>query len=485
PTRPPPSADTLSADADKVSASVAATDDKSSVGIDPIDRIDSPSPAGAGSVAATDDKSSVDKKKILTKLNKSPPIWTQDPTTLTPTDYTDFYKTLTSDHTPPLAYKHIRIESIPTDYELLLYIPSINQTNIFQSEPPINKNIKLYCNNIFITDNFQDIIPTWMTFITGIISAPHLPINISREMLQGSNTLKQIKKLLFKQTLSLIEEISLNNEKFNNFYKQYSNNIKLAIKQDTSGNKQEFINLLRYKTNKSSEPITFKKYKEEMVPNQKQIYVLTSLSENEAKNSPFLDMFNNLDLQVFLMDSGIDEVMLQGMSTYDGVAIQRINVEGVELPASTTEDTNKDINNKENYDKLITKLKTLLNLDNCILKNTSRPFLISASKYGQSAAMKGLMHSQIKESDNDNNPYLMMMNMAKPVLYINPENVIIQRLNKLINSENSEDIIKLENISKVLYSTAEAECSLLFLDANKVKEHCKSVYTMIERDLLL
>lgn len=414
-------------------------------------------------------------KRVMTLLNKSKPLWTHDPEEVTKEEYVEFYKNLTGNWDEPLAYKHVRIESIPTDYQVILFIPKQNNTNIFTAETEKNKNIKLYCNNVFITHDLHDIIPTWMGFVHGVISAPHLPINISREMLQGEKTLKQIKRILFKQTISLIEQISLDDTKFKEFYKQYSNNIKLAIKQDTSGSKQEFVNLLRYKTNKSTEPITFKKYKENIKEGQKQIYVLTALSESEALNSPFLSMFNSNDLEVFLMDSGIDEIMLQSMPNYDGLTIQRINVDGVEIP-----ETKLDEEFEKTFDNLIKKYKELFPIDNCILKQTGKPFLISASKYGQSAAMKGLMHSQVKDS---NDPYFMMMNMAKPILFINPNNIIIQKLNTLLLSEDEADIKKFEETSKVLYSTAEAECSLLFLDFNKVISHCEGIYSLIEKGL--
>jgi len=314
-----------------------------------------------------------------------------------------------------------------------------------------------------------------MSFVQGVISAPHLPMNISREMLQGDKTLKQIKRILFKQVMGMIETLSFNQEKFDEFYKVYSNNIKLAIKTDTSGSKNEFIDLLRFKTNLSTEPVTFKKYAESMKEDQKQIYVLTALTENEAKNSPFLPMYTKNDLQVFLLDTPFDEVLLQSMDNYSGKKIQRINVDGVELPESM-----KESNNEEEFKAFNEKLKTLLDLDSCVLKQTGKPFLISASKYGASAAMKNLMHSQVKA---ENDPYAMLMGMAKNVLNIDPTDSTIIALNTLLSKGDEESIAIFERNAKLLYSTAEAEASLLGLDYNKVVNHCAAVNDLVKRFL--
>ena len=414
-------------------------------------------------------------KTVNTQLNTTKPLWTQDPAEITKETYEAFYKDFTGSYDGPLAYKHVRLESIPTNFEVLLFFPKSNPVNLFSGENQKNRNIKLFSNNVFIAHLDDEIIPQWMGFVQGVISAPHLPMNISREMLQGDKTLKQIKRILFKQVMGMIETLSFNQEKFDEFYKVYSNNIKLAIKTDTSGSKNEFVDLLRFKTNLSTEPITFKKYTESMKDEQKQIYVLTALTENEAKNSPFLPMYTKNNLQVFLLDTPFDEVLLQSMDSYSGKKIQRINVDGVELPESM-----KETNNEEEFKAFNEKLKTLLDLDSCVLKQTGKPFLISASKYGASAAMKNLMHSQVKA---ENDPYAMLMGMAKNVLNIDPTDSTILALNSLLSKGDEESIAIFERNAKLLYSTAEAEASLLGLDYNKVVKHCEAVNDLVKRFL--
>lgn len=152
-------------------------------------------------------------------MNDNKPIWTRKPAQVTDAEYNEFYKTLTKDTSDPLAHTHFVAEGEVT-FKSLLFIPKVQPSESFNRYGTKSDNIKLYVRRVFITDEFNDMMPNYLNFIRGIVDSDDLPLNVSRETLQQHKLIKVIKKKLVRKVLDMIKKIG--KEDYLKFWKEYS-----------------------------------------------------------------------------------------------------------------------------------------------------------------------------------------------------------------------------------------------------------------------
>lgn len=152
-------------------------------------------------------------------LNDNKPIWTRKPDQVEENEYTEFYKALTKDTKEPLSYTHFNAEG-EVSFKSLLYVPSAQPSDTFNKYGTVTDNIKLYVRRVFITDEFTDLLPKYLSFLQGIVDSDDLPLNVSREVLQQHKLLKIIKKKLIRKALDMLKK--LNDETYKKFWAEYS-----------------------------------------------------------------------------------------------------------------------------------------------------------------------------------------------------------------------------------------------------------------------
>merc|ERR1712054_555902 len=174
--------------------------------------------------------------------NESKPIWTRKPEEIEQGEYDEFYKSITKDKNGPMTQTHFIAEGEVT-FKSLLFVPNSQPSEQFNKYGQASENIKLYVRRVFITDDFKDMMPNYLSFVKGVVDSDDLPLNVSGETLQQHKLLKVIKKKLVRKTLDMIKKID--EDKYNAFWSEYSTNIKLGVIEDTA-NRTRLAKLLRF-----------------------------------------------------------------------------------------------------------------------------------------------------------------------------------------------------------------------------------------------
>ena len=261
------------------------------------------------------DKEKGEEDKIETKvdqINAASAFWKKSKSSIKKKDYNEFYKSISNDNDDPLLYMHTQAEGM-LDYTTLFYIPKKAPFDMYNAE--YQSGIKLYIKRVFITDDDKELMPTYLRFVRGVIDSEDLPLNVSREILQQNKVLSKIKTNSVKKVLDEFKKLAKNKEKYNQFYYEYGKPIKEGLYQDFE-NKDTLIELVRFKSTKSNDLISFKDYVKNMAKNQDTIYYITGSDKKSIKYSPLLEMYKKKDIEVCLFEDEIDDIVFTGVREY-------------------------------------------------------------------------------------------------------------------------------------------------------------------------
>jgi molecular chaperone HtpG len=253
------------------------------------------------------------KVKREETLNSMKAIWTRNKSEVSEEEYTEFYKHISHDWNPPLEHIHIRFEGT-TEYNALLYIPSKIPFDFTMRER--KHGIHLYCKRVFIMDDCKELMPEYFSFIQGVVDAPDLNLNISREILQQDSLVRNIRKNLIKRLFDLLE--GMDKDKYDQFYTEFGPVLKIGIPTDHD-NRDRISKLLKYQTTKSDGGfVSLSDYAARMQPDQDAIYYITGENTAILLNSPHLERLKEKGIEVVLMTDPIDEFVVQVLREFDG-----------------------------------------------------------------------------------------------------------------------------------------------------------------------
>ena len=297
------------------------------------------------------------------------------------------------------------------------------------------RNIKLFAKKVFIMDDCKELVPDWMTFISGVVDCSDLQLNVSREMLQQNKVIKTIKKQLTKKIFEMMDDLVSDETKFKSFYNTFSKNLKLGVHED-SENRDKFTKFLRFFSSKSNgELISIDTYVERMSEGQEEIYYIIGDNIQSVQQSIFMEKLVKKGFEVIFMVENIDEYLMQQMKDYKGKKF--VNITKDDLKFKDEEENKDDDKNPEKYESLCKKMKDVLGskVEKVIIssKLTSSPACLSTGGYGWTANMERIMKAQAL----NNNPMSQFMT-PKKTLEINPSHNIIKGLNDIIEKNEQQ-----------------------------------------------
>ncbi|KAK1388544.1 endoplasmin-like [Heracleum sosnowskyi] len=449
-----------------------------------------------------------DEKKSKTKtvkettyewelLNDVKAIWLRSPKEVTDEEYAKFYKSLAKDFSDekPLAWSHFNAEG-DVEFKSVLFVPPKAPQDLYESYYNANKsNLKLYVRRVFISDEFDELLPKYLSFLMGLVDSDTLPLNVSREMLQQHSSLKTIKKKLIRKALDMIrkiadedpdesndkekkdvEESDDNDEKkgqYTKFWNEFGKSIKLGIIEDAA-NRNRLAKLLRFESTKSDGKLaSLDQYIKRMKSGQKDIFYITGTTKEQLEKSPFLERLIKKNYEVIFFTDPVDEYLMQYLMDYEDKKFQNVSKEGLKLGKDSK---GKEL--KESFKDLTKWWKGILaseNVDDVKISNrlSDSPCVVVTSKYGWSSNMERIMQSQTL-SDASKQAYMR----GKRVLEINPRHPIIKELQERVVKDPEDTTVK--QTAELMYQTALMESGFVLSDP---KDFASRIYGQVKSSL--
>ncbi|PSV28833.1 MULTISPECIES: molecular chaperone HtpG [unclassified Photobacterium] len=265
------------------------------------------------------------------QINKAQALWTRNKSDISEEEYKEFYNHVAHDYAEPLVWSHNRVEG-KQDYTSLLYIPSTAPWDLNNRDG--QHGLKLYVQRVFIMDDAQQFMPTYLRFVRGLIDSNDLPLNVSREILQDNKVTQALRKACTKRVLQMLERMAKNDaEKYQTFWKAFGQVLKEGLAEDFA-NRDKIANLLRFSSTENDsqeQTVSLADYVSRMKENQDKIYYLTADNFNAAKHSPHLEQFRAKGLEVILMYDRIDEYLMGHLPEFEGKQFQAITKSDLDL----------------------------------------------------------------------------------------------------------------------------------------------------------
>ncbi|MFL2805746.1 MAG: molecular chaperone HtpG [Paracoccaceae bacterium] len=380
------------------------------------------------------------KSEDLETLNDASAIWTKAKSDITKEQHAEFFRQTGGGFGDPLLTIHNKAEGV-ISYTSLVYIPENKPFDLFHVERA--PKVKLYSNRVFITDTLETVLPRWLRFVSGILDTSDINLNVSRELLQNSPTLRKISKTLKKRILTELGKLKEKDpEKFEKFWENFGAVIKEGIYEDADS-KVDILALSKFKSVNNQSSVFLSEYLDKMHKKQDAIYYLASENIEQAENSPHLEAFRKKKLDVLILTDPIDTFWLSVVNEFKHKKFMSITHGEVNLDKFDETKDKSDKKDNKKFETLIAKVKEVLGekvadvrISNKLVDSTC---CLVASDSGMDVHMERMMMLQNKD----------FKGMPR-VLELNPDHKLIKKLNSLVGKKDNET----KQIALTLYDQA-------------------------------
>lgn len=393
-----------------------------------------PTPAKSDDEEGEQDKA-VQEEDEYQVLNSATALWTRPRNDIKDEEYKEFYKHISHDYEDPLIWSHNRVEG-KLEYTSLLYIPKNPPFDLHNRE--VSKGLKLYIQRTFVMDDASQFLPLYLRFIRGILDSSDLPLNVSRELLQGSPAVDSIRSALVKRVLDLLEKMAKESpDEYANFWKEFGSVLKEGPAEDFA-NRERIGGLFLYSTTETEgdkQTVSFADYISRMKEGQDKIYYLVADNITAARSSTYLEVFKKQGIEVLLLTERLDEWTLSHLHEFDGKQLQ--DVAKGELDESILDETEKpDDKDTEESSNIIEKITGHLEGRVDSVRETRRltdsPACLVYAEHALSPQMRQMMEAAGQPVPED-----------KPVLEVNLKHPLVARLGEADAGDKSSDLAEL------------------------------------------
>jgi molecular chaperone HtpG len=372
-------------------------------------------------------------------VNQASALWTRAKSEITDDQYKKFFEGLSFGSGEPMAWTHNRVEG-RTEYTQLLYLPSKAPFDLWDRQQ--RHGLKLYVKRVFIMDDAEQLLPSYLRFVRGVVDSADLPLNVSREILQESRDIKAIREGCTKRILSLLEDIAADKpEDYATFWKEFGQCLKEGFGEDFA-NRDKLSGLMRFysSTQEGDAPsVSLANYVSRMKDGQEKIYVVTADSLAAAKASPHLEVFKKKGIEVLLLADRIDEWMLNFLTEFDGKSIQSVSKGALDLGKLADDDTKPAKETEKQYKPIVEKAQKVLGEKVKEVRITRRLTDSACCLVSDEHDMSGHLERLLKQAGQKAPD-------RKPILELNPEHPLVKAL--------SEDSASFDDLVWVLFDQA-------------------------------
>ncbi|MFO1506213.1 MAG: molecular chaperone HtpG [Lysobacterales bacterium] len=364
-------------------------------------------------------------------VNGANAVWMRPRAEVTDAEYQAFYKSLTHDFSDALAWTHNAVEG-RQNYTLLLYLPSRPPLETLLTGHEERKGLKLYIRRVLIMDASELLLPAWLRFVRGVVDADDLPLNVSRETLQDNRLVGQIRAACVKRVLDLLDRLAKDEpEKFAKFNAAFGNVLKEGIVDDPD-HRERIAKLLRFASTASGSnerTVSLDDYVGRMQPGQDAIWYVTADSHPAAKGSPHIEALVGRGVEVLLLTDRIDEWMAGHLGEYGGKRLRDAAKGDSDGPVDAEQHRQRVEAAKPLVEKLKGWLGDAVSEVRVSTRLTGSPSCLVTGEHDLSLRMQRLL----REAGHD-------VPAVAPVLEINPDHPLVQRLADETDPDYASDI---------------------------------------------
>jgi molecular chaperone HtpG len=376
-------------------------------------------------------------------LNSMKAIWLRDKDEVTEDEYTEFYKHVSHDWTPPLETIRAKIEGT-LEYQMLLFIPAHAPFDLYMRDG--RRGIQLYVKRVFIMDDCKELLPEYLRFVKGVVDSEDLSLNISREILQQNRQIQRIRKGVVSKLLDSLKKLR-DTDKYLAFWKEFGQVLKEGLYQDNE-NRDALLDLMLFaSTNNPSELTTLRAYKDRMKEDQDCIYFMTGETRAAVESSPHLEAFRDKGYEVLILTDNVDELWTQSMFEFDGKRFQSVGKGTVELGSEDErKKAEEDLKTKqEEHKSLLECLKQKLDEHVKEVRLSTRLTSSAACLVGDQFDLSPQLEQLMRAANQD-------VPKTKRILELNPKHPILEKLETIYKADAND--VRLSDYAQLLYGQA-------------------------------